>query len=247
VAPRVCAIIPTRNHWQRLDGILAALRAARLPVFIVDDGSNPEAAAAIAALDDQASAIRVHRRADAPGKGRAMRDGFALAMSAQFTHAVQIDADGQHDISALPALLAASARDPDAVIAGIPVFDASAPRLRRAGRWITHVLVWVETLSTQVRDSMCGLRVYPLVRVAALNAAGERIGERMDFDTEILVRLIWRGARLVQIPVAVSYPPGNLSNFDLWHDNARMAAMHLRLLVGMVRRLPALLRRRPSR
>ena len=86
------------------------------------------------------------------------------------------------------ALLEEARRHPDAVISGEAIYDSSVPRSRRYGRYLTHVWVWINTLSFDIRDSMCGLRVYPLAATCAIWRA-HRIGQRMDFDTEIMVRL----------------------------------------------------------
>lgn len=241
---RICAIVPSHNHTRAVAGIVSALRAAGLPVFIVDDGSAAGAKAELAALDNPADGIRVVRLEPNQGKGGAVLHGFQLAMAAGFTHALQIDADGQHDIASLPSLLALARSRPEALVTGVPVYDRTMPIGRAIGRYITHAWVWIETLSLQIRDSMCGLRVYPLAPVAELCAAGERIGRRMDFDTEIMVRLFWRGVPVIEHPVAVTYPLGNTSNFDLWRDNLRISAMHARLFLGMVVRLPRILRHR---
>ncbi|WP_374382039.1 glycosyltransferase [Dongia sp.] len=243
-APRICAIIPSHNHSRAMPGIVAALTSLGLPVFIIDDGSNDATAAALAGLADPSRGIAVARLDPNQGKGGAVLHGFQLAMAAGYTHALQVDADGQHDLGAVPRLLARIQGDPRALIAGVPVYDRSVPMGRAIGRYVTHVWVWIETLSFDISDSMCGLRIYPLAAVAALLAGGANIGRRMDFDTEIMVRLFWDGIQVVEEPVAVVYPQGNTSNFDLWRDNLRISAMHTRLFFGMLRRLPQLLRRR---
>lgn len=90
---------------------------------------------------------------------------------------------------------------------------------------------------------MCGFRVYPLA--AALRVWDEgRVGARMQFDTEILVRLFWQGVRVISVPTRVTYPRDGVSHFDLWRDNLRISAMHARLFFGMLRRLPQLLGQR---
>ncbi len=240
---RICAIVPSFNHVTAIGGIVARLRLAGLPVFVIDDASGPAAAVALAALHAPADGVTVRRLARNEGKGGAVMEGFRLANAAGFTHALQVDADGQHDLDALPAMLDAAARNPEALVAGRPLFDASMPRGRRIGRWITHVWVWVETLSLRVHDSMCGFRVYPLAAVAAA-LDGVRPGRRMDFDPEIMVRLVWLGTPLVEVPVRVIYPPGNTSNFQLWRDNVRISWMHTRMVVLMLLHLPRLLARR---
>lgn len=240
---RLCAVIPSRNHWQAMPGLVAALQGQGIPVLVIDDGSDAQPARALAALAD-GEAVTVERLVPNRGKGAAMRHGFRQALKRGFTHALQLDADGQHDVSALPALRAAAEAQPHALVTGIPIYDETIPRGRAIGRWITHVWVWVETLSLHVRDSMCGFRIYPLATVAELLDSGETVGDRMDFDTEILVRMAWRGAPVLQLPVRVTYPPGNTSNFRMWADNVRISAMHTRLVFGMLARLPTVLRRR---
>jgi hypothetical protein len=93
---------------------------------------------------------------------------------------------------------------------------------------------------------MCGFRVYPLRTVLAL-ADSEPMGERMDFDTEVVVRLHWRGVPIIEIPTRVLYPQDGVSHFQLWRDNVLISRMHARLFFGMLRRFPRLVARRFSR
>lgn len=243
---KVCAIIPSHNHDQVIGAIVDHLVSAEIPIFVIDDGSSEPARARLAALHDEARHVTVHRLTPNRGKGVAMMTGFRLAAAAGFSHAVQVDADGQHDLAELPALLALAARHPTALISGRPVYDDSAPLGRKIGRWITHVWVWIETLSLHIRDSMCGFRVYPMAAVQTV-MAHDHIGRRMDFDTEIMVRMVWRGTPVHMWPVKVIYPPGNTSNFDLLADNWRITKMHTRLVCGMILRLPSILVRRAKR
>lgn len=243
---KVCAIVPSYNHYKIIDSIVRRLSESGLPVFIIDDGSDEPARSILAALHDEAEGITVHRLDSNRGKGAAVMEGFRLAMVAGFTHAVQIDADGQHDLNALPRLLELAATYPDALISGQPIYDSSIPKGRKIGRWITHIWVWIETLSLRITDSMCGFRVYPLVPVQKL-LAEEIIGHYMEFDTEIMVRLFWRGIAPVMLPVKVIYPPDNISNFDLWRDNWRITKTHTRLFLTMLLRLPSILSHRPPK
>ena len=233
---RPCAVVPSRNHYVAMPGIVAALRAFDLPVIIVDDASDEPARGALAALVAPADDVELIRLPDNRGKGSAVKEGFRRALDRGFTHAVQIDADGQHDTAALTQLLQLARQHPNAVVAGEPVFDASMPLGRRVGRWVTHIWVWIETLSVAIRDSMCGFRVYPLAPVARV-LAEEPVGDRMDFDTEILVRLYWRGVDIVPMPVRVIYPRGNTSNFAMLRDNLRITRMHTRLFFTMLGRV----------
>lgn len=244
-ALRICAIVPTHNHWLALGAILDALRGQGLAVFLIDDGSETEVSRRIAALVAERPGVALHRFSENRGKGAAVLAGFRMAAEAGFTHAIQVDADGQHDLAALSRLLDLTRLHPEALVSGIASYDMSAPWARRAGRWITHTWVWIETLSFRVRDSMCGFRIYPLRAVSALLDSGVRIGARMDFDTDILVRLVWFGVPLLQTPVAVIYPPGNRSNFRMLADNWRISRMHTRLVLAMLLNLRTVLSNPP--
>ncbi|GAB7127066.1 glycosyltransferase family 2 protein [Silvimonas sp. JCM 19000] len=238
---KLCAVIPVYNHERAVGAVVAALRALDLPVLLVDDGSSAACAAVLDQLAQQ-TGVTLERLPHNQGKGVAVLSGFRAAHALGYSHAIQIDSDGQHDTRDLPRMIAAAQAHPDAVIAGYPIYDASVPKVRLYGRYATHIWVWLNTLSLRIKDSMCGLRLYPLATTLAL-AARAHIGRRMDFDTEILVRLDWRGVPIVNVPVHVSYPSDGVSHFDVLRDNIRISLMHGRLFLGMLLRLPLLLAR----
>lgn len=240
---RICAVIPSRNHYLVIGEVVRRLRACGLAVYLVDDESGEPARSALAALHAPAAGVTVIRRESRGGKGGAVVTGFEAAAAAGYSHVLQVDADGQHDLESLPALLDMAQHWPRDLISGVPRYDDSISLGRRLGRYVTHFWVWAETLSFQIRDSMCGFRVYPLQPVLAL-LASEPVGRFMDFDIEILVRLSWRGVRIRPLPVAVIYPAENISNFELWQDNWRITKMHTRLVFTMLWRLPGILQHR---
>ena len=237
-----CAVVPVYNHERTLPGVVAALLADDLPCVLVDDGSSPEAATVIDRLTEHPS-VYLHRHEANQGKGAAVISGLREAARLGFSHALQVDADGQHDLGRVGLFLDRASQAPDAIICGYPQYDASVPKGRLYARYLTHVWVWINTLSTSIRDSMCGFRVYPLAPTLALINA-EPLGSRMDFDTEILVRLHWRAQPMVWLPTRVIYPADGISHFRLWQDNLLISRMHARLFGGMLLRAPALLWRR---
>lgn len=238
-----CAIVPSFNHVRALEHTVRHLLAAGLAVIVVDDGSAPAQAAQIARICAPHRQVALRRHADNRGKGAAIATGLFYARNRGYTHALQVDADGQHDLAQIATLLALGRAHPDALICGVPAYDSSVPRARKIGRWVTHVWVAINTLSPRIIDSMCGFRLYPLAASCAILAQGN-YAKAMGFDSEILVRLKWAGTRIVTTNVAVTYPPGNHSNFRLWRDNLDISAMHARLFFGMLRRLPTRLWRR---
>ncbi len=239
---KACAVIPVYNHGDAVGAVVQAVRAHGLPCILVDDGSDARCASVLDGLAAVENAILL-RLARNRGKGGAMEAGLRQAFASGYTHALQIDADGQHDVRDIPAFLALAAAAPDGLICGAPVYDNSVPRARLYGRYATHVWVWINTLSLSIRDSMCGFRVYPLAATIHL-LDRVRIGRRMDFDTDIAVRLLWDGIKVVNQPTQVRYPADGVSHFRMWRDNVLISAMHARLFFGMLLRFPRLLWRK---
>ena len=243
---RACAVVPVYDHEHAVGAVVDGLVAAGLPCILVDDGSRPSCAAVLEELATTRPGVRVVRRAHNGGKGAAVTDGLRAALASGHSHALQVDADGQHALEDVATFLAAANTAPSALVCGRPVFDASMPRARFYFRYLTHVFVWLNTLSLEVRDSMCGFRVYPLAATLAMIDA-ERPGARMDFDVEVLVRLHWRGVPMRWIDTRVRYPTDGVSHFRLLLDNALISRLHAVLFLGMLVRLPSLLLRRLSR
>jgi glycosyltransferase involved in cell wall biosynthesis len=237
-----CIVIPIYNHERPLPGIMARLDMIGLPCILVDDGSQGSCATVIDSLCGQYSWARCLRLPVNLGKGGAVKAGLRLAASLEYSHVVQVDADGQHDLNDLEVFLDSARRLPDAVVTGIPLYDASIPKLRYYARFLTHFWVYINTLSQRIPDAMCGYRVYP---VKACMDLLERVDleNRMAFDVEILVRLDWQGVRIVSIPTKVAYPEDGVSHFRGWEDNMRISLTHALLFLGMLRRLPRLLAR----
>lgn len=242
-----CIIIPYYNHGGAIAQVIASLRSLGLPCRVVDDGSDAAAQEALArVVAAESDWVKAQRLPTNQGKGAAVRAGCEAALAEGFTHAVQIDADGQHRIEDVPRLLDIARRRPEALVSGQAVYDASVPRSRLYGRYITHVWVWINTLSFEIKDSMCGLRVYPLAATCNVWRT-QYVGRRMDFDTEIMVRLSWRGVPIISVPTHVTYPSDGVSHFRMLRDNVFISLMHARLLVGMLWRSPLILGRRVAR
>lgn len=241
---KVCAVIPVYNHGAAIGAVVRSVLNHGLPCLLVDDGSDAECAQVLTELASVHSEhVSLTRLPVNQGKGGAMMAGLRVALQQGYSHALQIDADGQHNTNDIPAFLDSSRLHPDRVICGCPVYDDSVPKGRLYGRYLTHVWVWINTLSFAIQDSMCGFRVYPLASTVALIDTTS-IGRRMDFDVEILVRLYWRGMGIVNQPTRVSYPSDGVSHFRVWLDNVLISRMHAKLFLGMLLRLPSLIWRK---
>ncbi|MSQ84007.1 MAG: glycosyltransferase family 2 protein [Myxococcales bacterium] len=232
---RPCILIPTYNNAATLASVVDRAAVYGAPVVVVDDGSDAAARTVAESLQAQGKAQVVFHTANR-GKGAAVRTGFAAAVQAGFTHALQVDGDGQHDLEQIPVFLRAAARLPTALIMASPVFGPGTPCSRRFGREITNFWVAIETFGRPITDAMVGFRVYPLH--AAIAAASR--GNRMDFDIEIAVRMVWAATPVLNLPVEVRYltaAEGGVSHFRMFWDNVRISWLHTRLTTeGIVRR-----------
>jgi polyprenyl-phospho-N-acetylgalactosaminyl synthase len=233
VTPRICAVIPTYDNPRTIRRVVERVRVHLPEVVVVDDGGGSEARLELEALAREGLA-RVHHRPANGGKGAAVKDGFRLARALGYTHAVQVDADDQHDLGDLPRFLAAVRADPAALVLGEPIFDGSAPRVRVRGHRFCRFWTGLATGGRVIRDPLCGYRAYPLE--AALRPS---CGDGMEFDVEIAIRMAWAGCPVVNIPTRVRYPSaeeGGISHFRLWRDNVRIVSTHIWLcLIGFVR------------
>lgn len=241
---RPVVVIPVYNHDRYLSALVGAIVRMRVPCILVDDAS----AEPCSALIDQLAALHsgqvlVVRHLENQGKGGAVVSGFERAHDLQYTHALQIDADGQHAVEDIPVMLELARAHPTALIAGQPIFDESVPRTRLYFRYLTHYMVSINTLHFKLRDAMCGFRVYPLAATLALNERTP-LGRHMDFDIDVMVRLDWAGVPIVLRRTKVRYPADGVSHFRLLTDNVHITWMHTRLFFGMLRRLPRLALRR---
>lgn len=243
---KLCIVIPVYNHANAIGKLLNRIQPHQISCILVDDGSDELCAQSLRDLAaTHASWVDLLRLPVNQGKGAAVITGMQEAYQRGYTHALQIDADGQHNPDDIPKFVSYSKQFPNAVICGQPIYDESVPKARLYGRYASHVWVWINTLSFEIADSMCGFRIYPLAPTVAL-CRKAKIGKRMDFDTEILVRLYWRGVSVFNLPTAVHYPIDGISHFRLWRDNIRITWMHTKLFFGMLLRLPLLLRRKLS-
>jgi glycosyltransferase involved in cell wall biosynthesis len=236
-------VIPVYNHEHAVSAVVHGVLEQNLSCILVDDGSSRPCASALDALAIGApDRITLIRHPINQGKGSAVLSGVRYAARSGYTHVLQIDADGQHRASDIPRFLGHAAAHPEALIIGCPQYGASVPWLRFWARYLTHIWVWINTLSLQITDSMCGFRVYPIAPVMALTRR-QKLGARMNFDTEVLVRLYWEGLAIINVPTPVSYPSDGISHFRGVLDNFLISRMHTTLFFGMLLRLPMLIAR----
>lgn len=241
-----CIVIPHYQHTTPLLAMLPTLAGFGLPTFIVDDASGDAIVDMLKAGIKPYAAFQVLTRAENGGKGAAMMTGLNHAAQSGYSHALSLDADGQHDMNDISRLLSLAKANPHAIITGRPVFGDDIPAARLYGRMLTNGLVKLVTASSMISDAMCGFRVYPLKTIVPLfTQLGYRT--RMEFDVEILVRGCWSGLAIHSMDTKVIYPEDGSSHFNMVADNLRLVAMHTLLVLGGLIRLPHTLWRRFNR
>jgi polyprenyl-phospho-N-acetylgalactosaminyl synthase len=227
---RPCVVIPTFNNVATLRAVIGEISFSISSIIVVDDGSAQPTRDLVSQLGREGLIIAHHRPSNG-GKGAAVKDGFQLAHELGFTHVLQIDADGQHDLSQTAEFLATSEANPTSLILGYPIFGADAPAARVRGRKLTNLCVAWQAGRGVIKDAMIGFRVYPLEPALALRG----LTDRMDFDIEIAVRLAWAGLSVRNLPIGVRYltaEEGGISSFQPIGDNARVSWLHTRLCVS---------------
>ena len=224
---RCCAVVPTYDNPDTIRKVVERIRAHLPDVIVVDDGSADKGRRACSSLqrDELATVLRIEENR---GKGVAVKLAIAEASRAGFSHAFQIDADGQHDLDQIPEFLAAARESPDRAVFGAPIYDDSAPKVRLIGRKLTRFWVDLETGRGVIHDAMVGFRVYPVAELLSLPLRANR----MSFDVEAAVLLAWAGVPVLNLPVKIRYlraEEGGLSHFRPVLDNLRLSWLHARL------------------
>ncbi len=205
-------------------------------VVVVDDGSTDGGTRGL----EQRQGVHLVRLDTNQGKGEALRRGLLEADRLGFTHAVALDADGQHDPSHIPDFLAAIEREPGAIIIGVRrMEEAGAPGASRFGRSFSNFWYGVQTWK-RVGDAQCGYRAYPVERTLALGTRSKRY----TIEHEVIVLASWSGVPVMSdVPIGVTYGDDIVSHFDRFVDNFRFTALNASLTLARYSGAYLLLRR----
>ena len=242
-------LIPSFNPGARVYETVRAARAQWDPVWVVVDGSTDGTTEGLRKMADDDAGLRVLVLPHNSGKGAAVMHGIERATSEGFTHVLTMDSDGQHPAQCIVEFMQTSQRQSQAMVLGVPQFDASAPSLRVKGRRISNWWANLETLWMGIGDSLFGFRVYPIAPLLAVMKKNHWM-RRFDFDPEAAVRLCWRNVKPINIPAPVKYlssDEGGVSHFNYLRDNVLLTWMHTRMFIGFLLRLPVLIWRKIHR
>lgn len=229
---RPCAVIPAYQNARTLPGVVRGVTVQGLAVIVVDDGSSDGVAASLAAAGAGDGEVEVLRHERNRGKGAALRTGFERAHARGFTHALALDADGQHLPEDAPRLLEAAAAEPGALVIGArDLAAAGAGKGSRFGCAFSNFWTWVET-GLRLPDTQSGYRCYPLAPILDLHLALTGY----DFEVEVLVRAAWTGVPVRSVPISVRYFRGaeRVSHFRPVRDFLRIGWLNTRLVTARI-------------
>ena len=227
----ICAVIPTYNNGGTVAEVVRRVLQQGLPVIVVDDGSTDGTQDALKELD-----IKILRHSQNRGKGIALRTGLEEARRLGYRQALTIDADGQHDPSDIPALVAAAA--PRTLVVGSR--NIAAEGMSSGSTFANRFSNFWFTLQTahKLPDTQTGFRIYPLEDLPSLKL----LTARYEAELTLLVFSAWKGLKLVPVPVKVYYPEDRVSHFRPFADFFRISVLNtvlcvLALLYGYPRML----------
>ena len=223
---RPIIIVPFYNHLSCFKQTAKHYADTRYPILLVNDGSSFKETKGVKTLAKQYHFPYLELKQNS-GKGAAVITGIKWAIEHNYTHALQIDSDGQHNYRDISKFFTLSKKNSHCIINGIPLYDHSVPKSRLYGRKITNFWVCIETGTSQIKDVMCGLKVYPLNEMKFVLPLLKF--KRMGFDIEIIVKSYLNGINIVNCPTKVIYPPNGISHFKATRDNCEIFLTHTTL------------------
>ncbi len=237
----ILIVIPVFNNRTTIRDVAKRALATGYPVLVVNDGCTDGSVDALSGIEEERSrrtapagrmaAIQLHQTGFSQnrGKGAAIMEGCRWATEHGYTHILTIDADGQHHPEEIPQFVKAANEFPLSIVIGTRDFDSDAvPGSSKFGRKFSNF--WIRVCTGQsVSDSQSGYRVYPVEALRLLRIKGKRY----NFEVEVIVRGIWAGLEIREVPIAVEYSEKTIeaSHFHPFKDNARISMTYTRLVL----------------
>jgi glycosyltransferase involved in cell wall biosynthesis len=221
---RPVVVIPVYNNRKTIGPVIEDARRFCADIIVVNDGCTDGTA-------DELNAVSGIDRIDLlrnRGKGAALREGFTRARARGFTHAITMDADGQHLGDDIELFRECIRQSPDAIWIGdrrIPDNDAGQPLRSSLGRRFGAFWYRFHT-GIRINDTQCGFRAYPLDAVLELGCRGERYA----YELELIIHAAWNGIPVKEVPIHLRYFPREerVSHFRPWRDFLRLSGVNSR-------------------
>ena len=223
---KICVIVPVYNSENHIVDVIRSVLQYTETLIVVNDGSTDGTMEVLRATPLRKK-IELVFYAKNRGKGYALQQGFRLALQLGVTHAITLDADGQHLASDIPVLVQKATENPEALIVGARKFDnPNMPRGNIFANKFSNFWFMVQT-GRKLPDTQTGFRVYPLQKMRRIRL----FTNRYEAELELLVRSAWRNVQLVSQAINVYYPPKSerLSHFKSCRDFFRISVLNIAL------------------
>ena len=224
---KVCVIIPTYNNAGTIVEVISGVTAYCQDVIVVNDGSTDETASILQRLSTPVTLVSYPKN---QGKGHALVKGFQKARELGFSHAITIDADGQHFPADIPILLNKMEEKPEAIIVGCRnLTEKNMPRQNTFANKFSNFWFRLQT-GISLPDTQSGFRLYNLKALRWLPL----ITSRYEAELELLVFAAWTGCPISSVSVRVYYPPveKRVSHFRPVYDFFRISVLNTILCAG---------------
>jgi polyprenyl-phospho-N-acetylgalactosaminyl synthase len=215
----VFVVIPAFNEASAIEQVARGVAETYPNVVVVDDGSLDETRSAA-----RRSAKFVLRHALNRGQGAAIQTGIEFALQAGAKYIVTFDADGQHRVEDIAALVAPIWREECDIALGSR-FLGEAEGLS-SGRHMTLKLGVIFTRLTsgvKLTDTHNGLRAFS-------RAAAEQIEIKLDgmaHASELIDLIVRTGLTYKEIPVTVRYTAYSMAKGQSSRGAIRVALHYL--------------------
>lgn len=222
-----CVIVPTYNNIGTVAKVITDIYKYCTHIIVVDDGSNDGTSDVLANLDIPVNVVshKVNK-----GKGAALVTGFKEAKMQGYTHAITIDADGQHFADDIPAFIDKCSECSNGIIVGCRnLNEENMPKQNTFANRFSNFWFHLQT-GINLNDTQSGFRLYPL---SILNSF-KFITSRYESELELLVFSAWQGVEISSIPIKVYYPPEEkrVSHFHPFFDFCRISILNTVLTLG---------------
>lgn len=224
---RLCIIIPTYNNAGTIRQVVVDACRICANVIVVNDGSTDDTSEILTTLPSTTTVVSYAKN---KGKGHALVEGFRKAKELGFTHAVTMDADGQHFADDIPLLVKAMKKNPDAIIVGSRnLTEENMPPQNTFANRFSNFWFRLQT-GIDLPDTQSGFRLYPLTSLKGLSL----ITSRYEAELELMVFAAWAGVSVLSVPVRVYYPPAEerVSHFRPVYDFFRISVLNTVLCIG---------------
>ena len=200
---KVFIVVPAFNEGRRLSAVLDDLATTGHQVVVVDDGSKDRTVAV-----GRRHGCYVLRHTFNRGQGAALQTGITFALREGADAIVTFDADGQHQISDLPALLEPVLSGRCDVALGNRFLSrrSNVPALRKLILQLGRVFTFV-TSGVRVGDCHNGYRAFSRKGASAISMKQDRMAHASEIYDQI------KDARLTyeEVPVTIRYSAETLA------------------------------------